>query len=182
MCSSDLFLDAERFATADALCRRILPQPESPAAAPLAAMLDAKLLDDAGDGTREADMPHMRDAWVQGLHALDASAHARHAGARFTALRPADQDALIRDMEAGRLDEPAWEGLSPAKFFKRLVLPDIPALYYAHPTAWSEIGFGGPASPRGYLRLEGGLRDPWEAAEATPGHEAKARAENQRVV
>ena len=53
--------------------------------------------------------------------------------------------------------------------------------YYAHPTAWNEIGFGGPASPRGYVRMGFDRRDPWEAAEAKPGDEAAARRENRRV-
>ncbi len=34
--------------------------------------------------------------------------------------------------------------------------------FYAHPYAWDEIGFGGPAYPRGYLRLGRGSREPWE--------------------
>ena len=32
-------------------------------------------------------------------------------------------------------------------FFEQRVLQDIPSAYYAHPVAWNEIGFGGPASP-----------------------------------
>ena len=27
------------------------------------------------------------------------------------------------------------------------------AAFYSHPWAWNEIGFGGPAYPRGYARL-----------------------------
>ena len=61
------------------------------------------------------------------------------------------------------------------------MLHDIVSAYYAHPTAWSEIGFGGPASPRGYVRMDFDRRDPWEAAEAQPGREARARRENARV-
>ena len=175
-------LTPERFAVADALCRRILPQPEGCPAIPLAALLDAKLLADASDGTRTADMPYNRDAWFRALDALDASARARHGDRSFAALEPGAQDALIGAMQAGGLDEPEWSDLPPAKTFSRVVLPDVSALYYSHPAAWSDIGFGGPAAPRGYLRLEGGLRDPWEAAEATPGHEAQARRENLRVV
>ena len=34
--------------------------------------------------------------------------------------------------------------------------------YYAHPWAWDEIGFGGPAYPRAYTRLERGEPEPWE--------------------
>jgi hypothetical protein len=40
--------------------------------------------------------------------------------------------------------------------------------FYSHPWAWNEIGFGGPAYPRGYMRLAAGPsgRDPQEAREA----------------
>jgi hypothetical protein len=48
---------------------------------------------------------------------------------------------------------------------RSVLLRDIVEIYYAHPSAWSEIGFGGPASPRGYLRLGTNRRDSWEAEE-----------------
>jgi hypothetical protein len=35
--------------------------------------------------------------------------------------------------------------------------------FYSHPWAWNEIGFGGPAYPRGYARLGAGQREHWEA-------------------
>ena len=38
-------------------------------------------------------------------------------------------------------------------------------MYYAHPWAWDEIGFGGPAYPRAYMRLENGQPEPWEKQE-----------------
>lgn len=44
-----------------------------------------------------------------------------------------------------------------------LVLLEIVAICCAHPAAQSEMGFGGPTSPRGYVRLEAGRFDPWEA-------------------
>jgi hypothetical protein len=37
------------------------------------------------------------------------------------------------------------------------------AAFYSHPWAWNEIGFGGPAYPRGYARLSPGQREHWEA-------------------
>jgi hypothetical protein len=37
--------------------------------------------------------------------------------------------------------------------------------YYAHPWAWDEIGYGGPAYPRAYTRLERGDPEPWEVEE-----------------
>ena len=39
--------------------------------------------------------------------------------------------------------------------------------YYAHPWAWNEIGFGGPAYPRGYMRLGVDQPEPWGGHEAT---------------
>jgi hypothetical protein len=37
--------------------------------------------------------------------------------------------------------------------------------FYAHPYAWNEIGFGGPAYPRGYKNLGIDRREPWERPE-----------------
>lgn len=54
----------------------------------------------------------------------------------------------------------------PAKlFFQTRVLKDVVAVYYAHPQAWDEMGFGGPASPRGYVRMGFDRHDPWDAVE-----------------
>ena len=46
--------------------------------------------------------------------------------------------------------------------------------FYSHPWAWNEIGYGGPAYPRGYMRLGEGQREPHQAAEA--GEEDPVRA------
>jgi hypothetical protein len=176
------FLNPAEWATADALCRRILPQPTNRPPVPLAALLDAKLAADSGDGFREGDMPYMREAWRQGLAATGAESVARHGGRLFSALDTAEQDALLGMMQRGELSDPAWDGLGAMNFFAKRILSDVPGLYYSHPTAWSEMGFGGPASPRGYVRMELNRRDPWEAAEARPGDTAKAIRENKRVV
>jgi hypothetical protein len=49
-----------------------------------------------------------------------------------------------------------------------VVMRAVLAEFYSHPWAWNEIGFGGPAYPRGYMRLQPGPagRDPHEAIEA----------------
>jgi hypothetical protein len=43
-----------------------------------------------------------------------------------------------------------------------------PTAFYAHPWAWNEIGFGGPAYPRGYKNIDLNGLEPWEAREARP--------------
>jgi hypothetical protein len=88
---------------------------------------------------------------------------------------------LIGRMERGELHRPEWGSMRPADFFKRRMTRDIVLAYYAHPTAWSEIGWGGPASPRGYVRLGFDDRDPWEAAEASGADEPDVRRINRHV-
>ena len=84
-------------------------------------------------------------------------------------------------MQKGELKGRAWDGMPSDTFFNMRLAHDIVVAYYAHPTAWSEIGWGGPASPRGYVRMDFDERDPWEAAEAKPGDETAARRKNRRV-
>ncbi len=174
------FLSPEAFATLQALCERILPQPDRAAPIPLAAYVDAKLLFDARTGYRNARLPPLREAWTRGLAALEAEARGAYVRA-FTDLDPSSQDRLIAEMKAGGLRDPAWGDMPCRLFFSERVMAEIPRAYYAHPAAWSEIGFGGPASPRGYVRMEFDRRDPWEAAEAGAGGQAKAERENRRV-
>jgi len=49
--------------------------------------------------------------------------------------------------------------------FWTMLVTDVATVYYAHPWAWDEVGFGGPAYPRGYMRLEEGEPEPWEVEE-----------------
>jgi hypothetical protein len=42
---------------------------------------------------------------------------------------------------------------------------------YAHPHAWSEIGFPGPAYPRGYKNAGVGRREPFEVADTRPAED-----------
>ena len=147
---------------------------------PVAALVDTKLADDSRDGYRDARLPPLREAWQIGLAALDTeSRNAYEAG--FADIDEAQQRGLVERMQRGDLKDPAWQGMPSHVFFELRALNDISAAYYSHPQSWSEIGFGGPANPRGYVRMQANRRDPWEAAEAHPGEEARAREENRRA-
>jgi hypothetical protein len=176
------FLSADEYRTLKAVCERILPQPDrsEPDKVPIAGLLDQHLKQRGESGTRYEPMPYDGESWKIGLAALEAEAQARH-GVRFHALSPAEADGLLEDCQAGYLQHQAWRNVPPQMFFKRRILTDIPGMYYAHPLAWDEMGFGGPASPRGYVRLQANRRDAWEAAEAYPGGEAKAARANERI-
>jgi hypothetical protein len=176
------FFTDEEWLTLRAVCACIVPQPPDRGhPAPVAAMVDEKLHTNSGDGYRDARLPPTREAWRRGLAAIDAEAKARY-GRRFHELAPLMQDDVLRAVQGGELREgKAWRDLPAKIFFQKRLLHEIVSAYYAHPAAWNEIGFGGPASPRGYVRMNFDRRDPWEASEARPGREQRARAENARV-
>lgn len=161
------FLSAIEWACLDALADIVVPQPAGRAPINTAAMIDARLLADRRDGYRSPTMPSMRKAWRQGLAALDAEARTRH-GESFAALDEDLRQSLVKAMHGGELRHPSWEPMGCKPFFLSRVLPDLVSAYYAHPSAWSAIGFGGPASPRGYVRLQIDRHDPWEAIESNP--------------
>lgn len=174
------FFTAEEFQTVNAIAARIVPQPAARPPIPVAALVDDKLFRGASDGYRLAQMPREGDAWRLGLKALDAESGAAYGG-RFHGLAEGLQDSLLARMQSGELKSPEWAGMSPKDFFKKRMAHDIVLAYYAHPAAWSEIGWGGPASPRGYVRLDFNERDPWEAAEAGSRDEAAVRRTNRHV-
>lgn len=174
------FLNPGEFEVLTAIVDRIVPQPASKPPVPVAALLDQKLRLGVLDGYRAAGLPRDQEAWRRGLRALDAEARARH-DRGFAGIAECDQDAMLRLCEAGELKSPEWAGMPSQAFFKHRLLRDVVLAYYSHPIAWSEVGWGGPASPRGYVRLDFNDRDPWEAAEAKPGREAEALKVNRNV-
>lgn len=174
------FFTLDEFRTLSAIAARIVPQSAARPPVPVAALVDEKLFRGASDGYRLAGMPREGEAWRLGLKALDAEAWAAYAG-RFHALVEGLQDVLLARMQSGELKSPQWGRMPSKDFFAKRMARDIVLAYYSHPTAWSEIGWGGPASPRGYVRLDFDERDPWEAAEAGSGDEASVRRINRHV-
>lgn len=174
------FFSVTQRRTLQALCDRIVPQPTDRPPIPVAALVQLKVAEGRGDGYRDVRLPPLQQAWPLGLDALDSEARQRH-GHCFAELAAAEQDAMIAAMQRDELQSDAWRGVPAAAFFSHRVVHDISAAYYSHPTAWNELGFGGPASPRGYVRLAEDSRDSWEAAEAHPGREATARKLNRHV-
>ena len=97
-----------------------------------------------------------------GLEGIDQESRRRFGG-EFRSLAGAEQDEILRAVQAGDVAGEIWARLPPKRFFTAILLKEVVGEYYAHPAAWSEVGFGGPASPRGYVRLGVNQRVPWEA-------------------
>jgi Gluconate 2-dehydrogenase subunit 3 len=159
------FLTETEWEILKAICDRLIPQPDRPAhPVPIVPFIDEKLFNNQGNGYRYQGMPPLREAWRRGVQAIDDEARARWGGG-FRELAANQQDAVLRAIQHGDTRSAAWQGLPPKRFFLNILLPAVASVYYAHPAAWNEIGFGGPASPRGYVRLGLDRRDPWEAEE-----------------
>jgi hypothetical protein len=110
---------------------------------PLLEMVDAKLSAGELDGFRHHDMPEDPQTWRLVAAGLDEAA-----GGSFADLDPDEASRLVAQFAAGELR-------------------DVLGAFYSHPWAWNEIGYGGPAYPRGYMRLGEGQHEPHQAAEAS---------------
>ncbi len=162
-------LNELEFTTLAAICDRLLPQDDRPGELriPIAPYIDQRLARSEGDGYRYENMPWDDEAYCRGLAGVDAATSALFGRDHFTELGADEQDAVLARIEDGDPPGEEWQHLPAERFFK-LLMHDAVDTYYAHPAAWSEIGFQGPASPRGHIRLSLGKRDPWEADETDP--------------
>ena len=173
-------LTPEQRATLVRVVDRIVPQPTHRPPVNAAALVLHKIMANEPEGFRHHRLPPIREAWARGLDAIDAEARARF-GHAFVVLDDRQADDVLRAIEQGDTRGDGWTDLPPALFWSWRLIPDIVSAYYAHPSAWSAMGFGGPASPRGYVRLDVNRRDPWEAAERDDGHLVPAKDRNAHV-
>lgn len=159
------FFDEREWLLVEALAELVLPQPDRAASqrVPLVPFIDKMLDDDDTDGFRHPGEPWPQQLWRDGLHGIDEASTARF-GRPFLDLRHEERLELIATVAAGHAEGAAWQRAPQSAFFKELV-QQVASVYYAHPAAWSEIGWGGPASPRGYVRTGYAMRDPWEPKE-----------------
>ncbi len=155
------FTPAEQ-ATADTLFDQLLGQHDEPKV-PVLPLVDRRLALDETDGWRYEGMPEDREAWRLTLAALDDDARAAH-GEPFHAVGERMQAALVQAVQEHDGD---WHGLK-ASYVWSLWTRYACAAFYSHPWAWNEIGFSGPAYPRGYKALGIGQLETWEVHHAEP--------------
>jgi len=124
--------------------------------------IDQSLSSDIGEGQRKVGVPKADILLRDGLKAMNRSAEKKY-GQNLLGLDVKDRLQLLQELsQNGVAPVEEWTGLSQKEMFKKLLNWSIEA-YYSHPTVWSEIGYGGPAYPRGYVRTKIGQLDPWEA-------------------
>jgi hypothetical protein len=151
------FFTPEEVGIASVLLDLLLAQDDDPRL-PVLALIDHRLAIGETDGWHYDDLPEDGQAWRDTLHLLDEDARDRF-GRGFGALQRDEAAGIVSDVQELSEDGKPWHEL-PAKHVWSLWTRYATTAYYSHPWAWNEIGFPGPAYPRGYLALGG--REHWE--------------------
>jgi len=144
------------------ICSQLVGDTRGDIVAYMVQHIDQSLDRSPGEGQRKVGVPKAQQLIRQGLQYLDEASKRRHVLA-FLQLEKRQQWRFLDDLSRGQAVEVAeWDSTLQKECFKRL-LSWATESYYSHPVVWSEIGYGGPAYPRGYVRAQLGQLDPWEA-------------------
>lgn len=124
--------------------------------------VDQTLSQTVGESQRKAGVPPAPELVRAGLKAIEQASLLLHATS-FPNVDILSQKKYLRDVSEG-IAEPQhiWSAVPQKEWFRKLCDLAMEA-YCSHPIVWSEIGYAGPAYPRGYVRTQLGQLDPWEA-------------------
>lgn len=160
------FFTEEEAEALGAFCDTVTGQDREPKI-PVVNFVDEKMFeaDEKGlDGYQHASMPDDRETWRLVARGLDGEARSR-GQASFHEAPEGTREEIVGAFAGGDLSGGVWEGLD-ASLAWSVVMRSVLAAFYSHPWAWNEIGYGGPAYPRGFMRLKAGQKEPWEGDEA----------------
>ena len=174
------FFEPAEVETLGAFAEVVLAQDSEPRI-PVLEYVDEKLFQGERDGYRYFDMPDDDETWRLVARGLDEEARNRGVD-RFALLGMEDKLEVCHRFSKGELYGGVWATINVSRAWS-LALRYLTQAFYAHPWSWNEIGFGGPAYPRGYSRfgsphLQGGEREAWEGKQAyvrDPVKDTKAR-------
>lgn len=132
---------------------------------PIMPHVDHRLFTNQTSGYRFENMPQDRVAYGLGQEAIGQEA-SREFNNNFLLLDYHQQDMILKSLHDAKPKAAVeiWKKMSVHRFWQ-LIMGDAIDAYYSHPWSWDEIGFGGPAYPRAYTRLERGEPEPWEVEE-----------------
>ncbi|WEG07976.1 gluconate 2-dehydrogenase subunit 3 family protein [Microbacterium horticulturae] len=157
------FFTPDEEATARALFDQLLDQREDPRV-PVFQLVDTRLAEEQTDGWHYADLPPDDVAWRNSLAFLDDDARTR-CGQRFAECAWDDQSAILNDINAR--EDQDWHGYAASRVWSLWTRYACTA-FYSHPSAWDEIGFDGPAYPRGYKNIGVDRLEGFEVHDAHP--------------
>ncbi len=167
------FFSPEQEPTLRAFCDTVMAQDGEPRV-PVVEFVDDKLASGKLDGYQHDDMPDDRDTWRLMLTGLDEAARDRYGKDSFAFLDPDGREAIIAAFSQGELSGGSWDLLNVSRAWS-VCMHAVLTGFYSHPWAWNEIGFGGPAYPRGFMRMGPiSTLEPFESPGATQEDPARA--------
>lgn len=148
------FFTQEEFVTLQAICKRLLPQPEDRQnPIDLAGILDSNLKDGkASNGWRYDVMPSDEKAYHMGLQAIEKSSQSRY-GKAFHTLGNDKQDQLLQAIQQKKEKGNEWEKIPSNLFFEEL-MASLAEIYYGHPIGKDEIGDVSFADTKGWQHIQ----------------------------
>lgn len=132
---------------------------------PVLQLIDVRLSVGETDGWHYDDMPEDAQAWRDTVAFLDEDAGEAFTGRSFSDLSNMERGGVIQAVQDLSTSDDHWHGWSASHVWS-LWTRYASTAFYSHPWAWNEIGFPGPAYPRGYLHRGVDARDRWEVADA----------------
>lgn len=124
--------------------------------------IDQTLFSSPGEGQRKVGVPAAQELIRQGLEAMEKSSQHMYS-ISLAELETENQKKMIKDISENKAESSAiWNGVPQKALFEKLMRLTVES-YCSHPRVWSDIGYAGPAYPRGYVRTQLGQLDPWEA-------------------
>jgi hypothetical protein len=164
------FLEAAEEACLRSFVDLFLGQQDEEPRVPALEWIDDRLFTGRTDGYRHVGLPEDRELWRALARGLDEAARARGADS-FAAAEGLTQEWIVGTLSEARLEAPSLVGLDQKTIWS-VVSGQMAEAFWSHPWAWNEMGFPGPAYPRGYARLGADEREHWEAFEEGPVRDA----------
>jgi hypothetical protein len=159
------FFTPEEEAVATCLLDRLMGQDTDDGdRIPLVRLIDARLAEHETDGWHYDSLPQDDQAWRDTLAAIDEDAEDRFARP-FAECSVPEQRELLSAVH--RWEGDRWHGMAPKQVWS-LWTRYAATAFYSHPAAWNEIGWGGPAYPRGYKNIGVDTLEPYEVRDARP--------------
>ena len=168
------FFTREEARTLKAFCDIATAQDAEPRI-PVLSYVDEKLEGGVGDGYQYDDLPGDGQVWRMVARGLDDEA-----GGSFADASEQMRVRIVHRFAKTELHGGVWSELNVGRAWS-VVMRYVVQAFYSHPWAWNEIGFGGPAYPRGYAAFGSPHlreRETWEGEESVhydPVRDAKKR-------
>lgn len=145
------FFTAEEFGLLQAICDRLIPQPDRPERIDIAGGIDKRLTENKSDGWRYDIMPPDGDAYRFGLQGVNESAQLMFQKS-FQNIFAEQQDFILKAVQMKEAPGDTWYRLAGDRFFEELSAEAVEN-YYSHPIAQEEIGYVGMADVPAWQRI-----------------------------